>query len=73
MSCAPVTSNVRAQIQSVMVNSIPESASMKVDIRSSAELEMAALAEQVREIAEAAAADESRRASRGAWQTVASA
>jgi acetylornithine deacetylase/succinyl-diaminopimelate desuccinylase-like protein len=48
------------------VNSIPTTATMKVDIRSSAEAEMARLAEVVREIAQVAAQEESRRASRGA-------
>jgi tripeptide aminopeptidase len=47
------------------VNSIPTTATMKVDIRSSAETEMARLAEVVREIAQSAAQEESRRASRG--------
>jgi tripeptide aminopeptidase len=47
------------------VNSIPTSATMKVDIRSSAESEMARLAERVREIARESAQEESRRASRG--------
>ena len=47
------------------VNSIPTSATMKVDIRSSAESEMARLADLVREIAQTAAQEESRRASRG--------
>jgi len=47
------------------VNSIPTSATMKVDIRSSAESEMARLAELVRQIAQTAAQEESRRAARG--------
>jgi acetylornithine deacetylase/succinyl-diaminopimelate desuccinylase-like protein len=48
------------------VNSIPTSATMKVDIRSSAEPEMARLAERVREIVQVSAHEESRRAARGA-------
>ncbi len=47
------------------VNSIPTSATMKVDIRSSCENEMTRLAARVKEIAEAASEHESRRASRG--------
>jgi tripeptide aminopeptidase len=47
------------------VNSIPTSATMKVDIRSSSEGEMARLAEVVRGTAQTAAQEESRRAARG--------